>query len=366
MDFRKQVTEDEFTALRRQEDTVYSCRDYLSPEYHNDQMEEQDKTAQDKGTNASMFDALPSDPSAGSLTEVWRNASMFDSLPSDPSAGSLNEVWREKICEWCYQVVDHFDFSREVVSVSMSYLDRYLSSRRVNKKIFQLAAMTCLYLAIKLYEPTTLKISSLVGLSRGFFTADHIIAMEESILSALNWRMHPPTVMGAARQFLSLMSSEVDPQSKIDIIELSRFLSELSVCDYFFVTHKPSSIGLACILTAFEGVSHEHLSRKHRQKFVNDVYRIAKINCTIAEVHECRLRLRDIYERGNYHRRKDLPEPSPREPSPDHVARRMDEDSMDIEDSRSHSQFSESKPGHVHSSFVNTVSVADNDYRMSG
>lgn len=160
MDIRKQIAEDEFSALRHQENTVYSCEDYLSPEYQNDQMEEQDQTLKDNGPDASMF----------------------DSLPSDPSAGSLNEVWREKICEWCYQVVDHFDFSREVVSVAMSFLDRYLSTRRVNKKIFQLAAMTCLYLAIKLYEPSTLKISSLVGLSRGFFAAKHIIAMEQSIL----------------------------------------------------------------------------------------------------------------------------------------------------------------------------------------
>ena len=37
-------------------------------------------------------------------------------------------LWREQICEWCYLVVDHFDFGREAVSVTMSYLDRYLAS----------------------------------------------------------------------------------------------------------------------------------------------------------------------------------------------------------------------------------------------
>lgn len=29
---------------------------------------------------------------------------MFLSLPSDPSAGPLTESWRERICDWCYQV----------------------------------------------------------------------------------------------------------------------------------------------------------------------------------------------------------------------------------------------------------------------
>jgi len=116
--------------------------------------------------------------------------------------------------------------------------------------------------------------------------------------------MNPPTVMVALQEYLAMLSPEMDTQSLSDVTELSRFLSELSVCDYFFVTKTPSSIALACVLTSFEGVSHEDLPRNLRQRFVNDVFRIAKINCTIEEVHLARLRLRDIYERGNYHKPK--------------------------------------------------------------
>ena len=101
---------------------------------------------------------------------------------STSSIGVINDLWREKICEWCYQVVDHFEYNREIVAIAMSYLDRFLATRTVNKKIFQLAAMTCLYLAIKLYETRTLHISSLIELSRGYFSPKHIHAMEESIL----------------------------------------------------------------------------------------------------------------------------------------------------------------------------------------
>ncbi len=147
----QETIKDQFAVLRKQEEEVYGCADYLAPEYQHKQLD---------------IDA----------------ASVFESLPSDPGAGTLNDVWREKICEWCYQVVDHFDFSREVVDVSMSFLDRYLCTRQVNKKVFQLAAMTSLYLAIKMYEPSSLKISSLIGLSRGFFTSEHIVNMEQSIL----------------------------------------------------------------------------------------------------------------------------------------------------------------------------------------
>lgn len=98
------------------------------------------------------------------------------------STSGINEVWREKICEWSYQVIDHFDFSREIVGIAISYLDRYLCRRPVNKKHFQLLAMSCLYLAIKLYEPGTVSMKSMVDLSRGYFLVEHMVEMEMSIL----------------------------------------------------------------------------------------------------------------------------------------------------------------------------------------
>ena len=101
---------------------------------------------------------------------------------SSQSSGTINETWREKICEWSYQVIDHFDFSREVVMISMNLLDRYLACQSVNKKVFQLAAMTCLFIAIKLNEPGRLTMSSMIELSRGYFRVDQMAAMEISIL----------------------------------------------------------------------------------------------------------------------------------------------------------------------------------------
>lgn len=79
-------------------------------------------------------------------------------------------------------MIDHFEYDREIVAVSLNYLDRYLCRRPVNKRTFQLVAMTCLFMACKLYSRDKLRISSLLELSRGYFTEDHVVAMEESIL----------------------------------------------------------------------------------------------------------------------------------------------------------------------------------------
>jgi hypothetical protein len=140
--------------MLQQEDSVYKTLDYLDPDYQ-------------KGL-ASMKSMV--------------YGSSDRSLSSTSSSSNINEVWREKICEWSYQVIDHFDFSREVVSVSIHYLDRFLATRHVNKKVFQLAAMTSLFLAIKLFEPGRLSMSSMIELSRGYFMVEQMVEMETSIL----------------------------------------------------------------------------------------------------------------------------------------------------------------------------------------
>ncbi len=157
---------DLFKVMRHQEDTIYTCPDYLSEEF-------QQKQAKEISNNPNLF--FPSGMSSTSSTS---------------SCTGINEVWREKICEWCYQVVDHFDFNRQVVAIALNYLDRYLALRPVNRKIFQLAAMTCLFIAIKMNESKVLSLSAFLSLSRGYFQAEHVLAMEHAILryvGVLHW-----------------------------------------------------------------------------------------------------------------------------------------------------------------------------------
>lgn len=147
---------DRIEVMLRQEETSYRTDDYLLPDF------------QQKLT------PCENESSFGTLNESGGS--------SQSSSGTINESWREKICEWSYQVVDHFDMSREVVMIAMNLLDRYLASHSVNKKVFQLAAMTALFLAIKLNEPGKLTMASMIELSRGYFHVEQMAAMEVSIL----------------------------------------------------------------------------------------------------------------------------------------------------------------------------------------
>ena len=146
--------------LLKQEFCSYRTEDYLDPDF-------QHKLIAD---DVDIVDQQRGSPSCSKQSS------------GSTSTSGINEVWREKICEWSYQVIDHYDFSREVVGIALSYLDRYLSKRSVNKKHFQLLAMTCLYLAIKIYEPGTISMKSIISLSRGYFVVEQMVEMEMAVL----------------------------------------------------------------------------------------------------------------------------------------------------------------------------------------
>ena len=149
------------SVIFEQERIIYKCNDYLSPGFYKRRQVEETKN-----TNKKSFS---------------RDTPSTQSLDSSQSS-TVDESWRELICQWYFQVIDHYEYNRETVAISLSYLDRFVASRPMNRRTFQLAAMTTLYLAIKLFENCQIKASDLAKLSQGCFVTEHIVMMEESIL----------------------------------------------------------------------------------------------------------------------------------------------------------------------------------------
>eukprot|EP00579_Thalassiosira_antarctica_P009758 CAMPEP_0201908202 /NCGR_PEP_ID=MMETSP0903-20130614/383_1 /ASSEMBLY_ACC=CAM_ASM_000552 /TAXON_ID=420261 /ORGANISM="Thalassiosira antarctica, Strain CCMP982" /LENGTH=337 /DNA_ID=CAMNT_0048442493 /DNA_START=172 /DNA_END=1185 /DNA_ORIENTATION=+ len=279
--------------MRTQEATHYVVPDYLAAEWQQ-KLRDVTESGDEDGTVAQAA------ASSATVTPSSTSGRDGNSASAGSSSSQINELWREKICEWCYQVVDHFDFNREVVSVAMSYLDRYLATRTVNRRIFQLAAMTALYLAIKLFEPGKLRMTSLIDLSRGYFTAEHIVTMEDSMLQSLHWHVHPPTPFAFCGDLMLLVSGDINPRARHDVSELSRFMTELSVCDYWFVTKKPSSVALAAIINAIELQGPSRIDPRYKVEFLHRVVDIGMDIANDSEIIECYERLREMYIAGGY------------------------------------------------------------------
>eukprot|EP00980_Cylindrotheca_fusiformis_P011908 scaffold2830_cov131-Cylindrotheca_fusiformis.AAC.29 len=187
----------------------------------------------------------------------------------------IDEYCREQIVEWSFRVVDYFRIDREVVAVSLSMLDRFLATCKCDRTTYKLAATTTLQLAVKLLHPCKLgDLGILSDLSRGEFDMTDVRDMENHILKSLTWCLHPPTAVAYSTILLdyvfahgavSMTSADMD-----DLHDISSFFTELALCDYHFVTMRPSAVALACILNALEGMYGE------RNRFSAHVIEIAR------------------------------------------------------------------------------------------
>lgn len=245
------------------------------------------------------------------------------------------EEWRRKICEWCYKVVDHFRIEREVVGVALNFFDRFLfvhktceavaastcrcpsCQRAVDSSTFQLGAMTALYLAIKLHadpeddpveEKTNkrkLRLFAFVELSRGQFTAEDIISMERKMLDTLQWRVNPPTPMTVVSHLLRLMPKRslipFHCRYNYDLVlhvihELSRYLTELSVCLANVSTVSlPSEVAFASILVSMDMLTIVALPTQVRDDFHEAVTQVSTMNARLDKIRYLKGRLRSCF-----------------------------------------------------------------------
>jgi len=237
------------------------------------------------------------------------------------------DEWRRKICQWSFRVIDHFRLDREIVSVGMNLLDRFLVSyvppsyassnssspnmtltpaaaskkclcptckRSFDSQTYQLAAMTCIYLAIKIHidngsdddynRRKQFQVETFADLSRGMFNVADICALEETVLHTLEWKVSVSTPMTFVNYLLTLIpareAAPTAPHNRSDLVlhvlrELSRYLTELAVSlgsDTMY--YKPSQVAFAAILVSMDLLTYQALPHSVREAFSNQVYHL--------------------------------------------------------------------------------------------
>ena len=226
--------------------------------------------------------------------------------PTGPSV--VDSRWRDKICEWVFDVVDHFDFDRDAAAIALDYLDRSVTAASsevttataaaaISKRDYQLYAIACLYLATKLHAKTgecysngsrkVLNISAFQELSRGFFTVETIEKMESKILFLLKWRVNPPIASQFLVQLLRFLprwtrTNDENQHSYETVVtrtfEVAKYLTELCCCEAAFACETTQSfIAYGCLLCAFDAI-------QETMPLPNEV--IARFLCNVAVASE--------------------------------------------------------------------------------
>jgi hypothetical protein len=213
-----------------------------------------------------------------------------------------NQVWREQVSQWCYDVVDHLDASRELVYTTMNILDRYVantsSSSLMNKVEYERTAITSFFLALKISSSLEIKISELLSLSRSTLQSRDILLTGKRILETLSWDSEILTPQSFVKVFISLLPSTLDGRAVMSWFELSMYLVEISVCDGNFAHVPPSQIAFAAILVAMKKAMGHSADRVTFDSFVRDMREETCIEFCSAGIQSLCVRLQNIYSQS--------------------------------------------------------------------
>lgn len=191
----------------------------------------------------------------------------FSTLPSLVPKTALDTPvdasCRFVMAKWCNEIADFCNYKRETVAVAMNCLDRFMSTPSgqeilLDRNLYQLSAMTALYSSVKIHEQEAMDPKLVSSLSRGVHSPQAVEAMEYRMLSAIQWRVNPPTAMSFVRMMMDLVPEDMlDASEREMIIELTRFQIEMSINEYQLCRFHSSTVAFAGILNAIESISED-------------------------------------------------------------------------------------------------------------
>lgn len=216
------------------------------------------------------------------------------------SCESLTAEMRELVVEWKYRIVDSCDISRELVVQSTHNLDRYISLCPVSTWSYQLASVTSLYIVAKVHRcHERLSLDYFLALSAGRFTAKNVQDMERNMLMALNWRINPPVPILQSTYLIFVALPKIATK-RLLILDLTRFLTEVILSDYYFVSVKPSTISVAAVFTAISIAGDSAMSRTASRQFACDVSKLTKLDVFSDDICACMDRMKDVFRKGEF------------------------------------------------------------------
>jgi hypothetical protein len=196
-------------------------------------------------------------------------------LPAHTAFGQpIDAAARLSVAQWCVKIIGICHYKRETAAIAISCLDRFVSTPDghqvlLDRRQFQLAALTSVYTAVKIHEQKALAPDLVAKLSHGSHTETDIEAMERRMLQALQWRVNPPTSMEFVRKFLDLIPQDVlDEKSRKVAMELVQYQVDLSVGGYDFCTKKASCIAFASLLNAVESVQNDNMTSSYVESVI--------------------------------------------------------------------------------------------------
>ena len=208
---------------------------------------------------------------------------------------------RKKIVQWICRLVAVYNAGGEIVHITMSYFDRFISktlehSNKANKaSIIQLVAFGSLSLALKINQPDLLPklMKDISLLSAGKYKCQHVERTEVLILRTLQWAVNPATSHCIVRHLTGLATASMSkcPMNCSNslsewnsFIELAYLTCDMAVSELTLVGVRHTSISLAALYNAIDECLSDGFIKQHAVETIRRVASDCHLECDVKEL----------------------------------------------------------------------------------
>jgi cyclin A len=163
----------------------------------------------------------------------------------------INATMREILVDWLVEVAEEYKLSSDTLYLSVWYIDRVLSVHPVPRAKLQLVGVTCMLVAAKYEEIYAPQVDEFCYITDNTYERQDVLAMERTVLDALDFELTQPTV----KTFLRRCLRAADADAKTEF--LANYLAEASLLDYRMLRHPQSSVAASAVYVARETLGIE-------------------------------------------------------------------------------------------------------------
>ena len=168
-------------------------------------------------------------------------------MPKSDYMSSQSELsWRMRgiLVDWLIEVHHKFRLLPETLFLAVNIIDRFLSVRVVSLVKLQLVGITGLFIAAKYEELLAPSIKNFIYMADNGYTEEEILKAERYVLTTIDFKLCYPNPMNFLRR--SSKADNFDIQART----VAKYLMEISLVDYKFLSLTPSIIAAAALYLA--------------------------------------------------------------------------------------------------------------------
>ncbi|KAG7663370.1 CLB4 [[Candida] subhashii] len=164
---------------------------------------------------------------------------------------------RSVLIDWVVQVHARFNLLPETLFLTVNYIDRFLSKRKVSLSRFQLVGAVALFIAAKYEEINCPTVQEVAYMADNAYSVDEFLKAERFMIDVLEFDMGFPGPMSFLRRISKADNYDYETRT------LAKYLLEITVIDARFVASHPSWLAAGAHYLSRKLLKNGHWTELH-------------------------------------------------------------------------------------------------------